>query len=250
MYGAVTDTVHWTPQMEIALFQAMVGRRPVGIHKHFRMIAIYDQFLHSGLQPCTTQDIWEKLDELFNLPELDAGELASDDDDSNEASIARDPEVIRDDGGSDPVSGSRRRPPGPHHPSFWKYTSDFELPWDEYEPLIVEHGRCHEETSTEATPASTPMIYTPTSRSLRTRRSSPALSAGSSRAVSPEGDREVHVAKKTRRATSGTRKDVPALADVKPSTPLTRRKTGRNTLPSPTAKSSPAVGTRRTARKN
>ncbi|KAJ1974137.1 hypothetical protein H4R33_006859 [Dimargaris cristalligena] len=241
--SAVTDSVQWTPQMEVALFNAMVGRKPVGIHKHFRMVAIYHHFLNSGIQPCTTQDIWEKLDELFDLQVLDDMEFNSDEDDEDTKSRKHP---------SEPSSPTIRSRVSIHHPQFWKHSFDFELPWDEYEAIIAEHGRDpddHASIKEPATPTPVPLTSASSARSLRTRKGSPTPSTESVRTVS----QEAHAPKKTRRTVSSTRKEMVALlADPKMGpTSSSRRKTSRTNLPSPTSsKAPPAIGTRRTTRKN
>ncbi|KAJ1654577.1 hypothetical protein IWQ61_005515 [Dispira simplex] len=210
------------------------------------MMTIYQQYLDSGVQPCTVQDIWERLDDYFDLQTLDEMDYNTDDDDN--ITSTKDTESVA----SSQEAQPKMTTVSPYHPEFWKYSRDFELPWDEYEPIIAEHRKDHSSTSAEATPASTPAASTPSHRLLRTRKGSPVPSTESSRAVSPEVDRDAPISKKTRRTTSGSRKEVPtSLSDSRPSTPMLRRKSSRNVLPSPTiAKGSPSVTTRRAARKH
>ncbi|KAJ1983030.1 hypothetical protein H4R34_001514 [Dimargaris verticillata] len=254
--SALTDSMHWTPQREIALYQAMVGKRPVGLHKHFRMVAIYHQFLNSGVEPCTTQDIWEKLSELFDLQILDDIDMGStdDSDDANESSekeVDGGSETKRTDSTAKPLRTPSRSKIMPiHHPNFWKYPREFELPWEDYESLIAEHGKDPNEPASDDVPMSIPISTTSSTRSLRARKPSPSVSASSSRAATPESEREAPVLKKTRRSTSNTRKESLALqAESRPSTPMSRRKTSRHALPLVPNKPSSSVATRRSSRK-
>ena len=67
----------WTDEQEIALLKALVRWKPVGMHKHFRMISIAN---YMSAQPCVKPEadehckvpgIWEKLGQLYNLAVLD-----------------------------------------------------------------------------------------------------------------------------------------------------------------------------------
>ncbi|KIW73696.1 hypothetical protein PV04_01794 [Phialophora macrospora] len=73
------DTHLWTAAQESALLQAITRWKPVGMHKHFRMIAIRDHLLSTGrIAPedkhTSTAGIWRKLHTLYDLDGLDERE--------------------------------------------------------------------------------------------------------------------------------------------------------------------------------
>lgn len=79
------DPSKWTTSQELCLLQSLVRYKPVGIHKHFRMVSILNSLLTSGTIPqpvsdhphaSTAEGVWRKLGSLYDLKSLDEREDA------------------------------------------------------------------------------------------------------------------------------------------------------------------------------
>ncbi|KPI37921.1 Chromatin modification-related protein EAF7 [Cyphellophora attinorum] len=69
------DSSQWAPDQETALLRSIITNKPVGMHKHFRMIAISNDLNQHSIATSTAQ-IWAKLNQLYDLPGLDEREDA------------------------------------------------------------------------------------------------------------------------------------------------------------------------------
>ncbi|RKP23657.1 chromatin modification-related protein EAF7-domain-containing protein [Syncephalis pseudoplumigaleata] len=68
------DTI-WTTAMEIALFRAVARHKPVGLHKHFRMMGVVEEYNRQSPIKLNAEDIWLHLANMYDLTSLD--EMAS-----------------------------------------------------------------------------------------------------------------------------------------------------------------------------
>ncbi|CAB3995941.1 MRG MORF4L-binding -like isoform X1 [Paramuricea clavata] len=69
------DVLVWTPELEVSLFHSMKGHKPIGINRHFHMACIHDKFTTStGKRNISSEQLWQHLKELYNLPALNEAE--------------------------------------------------------------------------------------------------------------------------------------------------------------------------------
>ncbi|KTW32401.1 uncharacterized protein T551_00491 [Pneumocystis jirovecii RU7] len=108
----------WTVDEEIALLRAVCKYRPIGIHKHFRIISIMQEMNSFMIK---SADIWEKLKTLYNLELLDeiSERFRNGKDNQRKEDLAQEP-----------------------------YFTEFLLPWEEYGEIMEEHRRASNSTST------------------------------------------------------------------------------------------------------
>ncbi|CAG7916605.1 unnamed protein product [Penicillium olsonii] len=168
-YDLISDP--WTDEQETALLKAIIKWKPVGIHKHFRMLAISDYLKSQGYAPSTAEHmripgIWKKLGSLYNLEALDE----------------REDSVITDANDDDDGSSERYCP--------------FELPYEEYGDMMFERRLAMEDSLSP--------VASRTSRADESRRGSTVADTDEPRS-SPVPSRGRNSNRSARPSTRGTR---------------------------------------------
>ncbi|KAI8333374.1 chromatin modification-related protein EAF7-domain-containing protein [Chlamydoabsidia padenii] len=152
--GTMAST-EWDASMELALLNAIANCKPVGLHKHFRIMCVHRKFNETSPSPCSINEIWERLGDYYGMDALD--ELEEEDKEEEE----EEEQQHGDDG-----------------------YREFSLPSNFEGDQIMSDHRGDEDTTRENSPA----IERPPSRRTRTRRDvSPAVTE-SSVASTPEPD--------------------------------------------------------------
>ncbi|KAJ2449178.1 hypothetical protein EV183_005031 [Coemansia sp. RSA 2336] len=186
----------WTPEAELALYLSMVGLRPVGIHRHFRILNIYTRLQHrlGKTADISLTDMKSHIDSLFNMPLLDEIEDDYEEDEDAERTSAE-----TDEAGPQPAAIARQDPhvsghePADDHaehsdsdndsskegkltlsevipptsfgasidssdPQFWRKKNEFSLPWSEFGTLMVEKAGVgvNEDDASDAPRANSP----------------------------------------------------------------------------------------------
>lgn len=57
---------------EISFFRSIMRARPIGIHRHFRILAIQNSILKETGRLVRVEDIWNKLRSCYDLDALEA----------------------------------------------------------------------------------------------------------------------------------------------------------------------------------
>ncbi|KAG6812562.1 hypothetical protein H0H92_002214 [Tricholoma furcatifolium] len=63
---------------EISFFRSLTRARPIGIHRHFNIIAIRNAIYRDTNQQVNIDDLWHKLSHCYNLDALEAIDLEAD----------------------------------------------------------------------------------------------------------------------------------------------------------------------------
>ncbi|KAI8391560.1 chromatin modification-related protein EAF7-domain-containing protein [Radiomyces spectabilis] len=164
----------WDASMELALLNAVARCKPVGLHKHFRILSVQRELNLHGSGFCSVKEIWDRLADYYGMEALD--ELEEEDEEEEEEEREEE---------------ERRK---------GEWVHEFSLPLDEYEQLISEHRQDDQSSVHDESPASP--IHVPTKRTRTSKRDgSPAVSVGDSAASTPDPDEG-----KPRRTSRGARK--------------------------------------------
>ncbi|KAF9932274.1 hypothetical protein FBU30_008569 [Linnemannia zychae] len=189
----------WDEAMEMALFYAAIKFKPVGMHKHFRMVNLHRYFNKHSPTPCTIAELWAKLGTMYDLQTLDEREdsgLFADEDEEE---------------GSDDEEKDFS----------FKHSEEFVLPLHEYDELVTEVAT----REPSRNPSPSPM------RSTRQREGSATPSvADSSRASSPDEDDDVVETSSPRTSStpvSSTRRATRAKTETASVATRGSRKTGK-----------------------
>ncbi|XP_021471711.1 MRG/MORF4L-binding protein isoform X2 [Oncorhynchus mykiss] len=119
----IEDSVVWSQEVEVCLFHAMLGHKPVGVNRHFHMICIRDKFSQNIGRQVSSKVIWDHLgtmydmsalheseilpfpnsEKSFNLPDeiiqqVKEGKLVSEDDVKDDFKEERDPPAMHEEG--------------------------------------------------------------------------------------------------------------------------------------------------------
>ncbi|CAO3652315.1 unnamed protein product [Mucor hiemalis] len=200
----------WDAAMELALLNAISRCKPVGIHKHFRIISVQRQFNQNSPVSCTIKEIWQRLGEFYGMSALD--ELEEEDEEQEEEEREEQEKHKGDE-------------------------NEFSLPLEDYEQLISEHRQDDQSISSIRDDESlTSPVFPPAKRTRTSKRdSSPATSVADSITSTPEPEE----GKTSRRTSRGTRR---SDATPEPSTPTSSR--GNSTINRRAGRSSSATTTR------
>ncbi|XP_059837038.1 MRG/MORF4L-binding protein isoform X1 [Hypanus sabinus] len=69
------ESVSWTPEVEVCLFHAMLGHKPVGVNRHFHMICIRDKFSQNIGRQISSKIVWEHLNVMYDMQALHESEI-------------------------------------------------------------------------------------------------------------------------------------------------------------------------------
>lgn len=127
------DSVVWSHEVEVCLFHAMIGHKPVGVNRHFHMICIRDKFSQNIGRQVSSSVIWDHLgtmydmqalheseilpfpntEKSFSLPEeiiqeVKGGKLGSEEENKEEIRVEREPPATHEEGSNSSVKMSER----------------------------------------------------------------------------------------------------------------------------------------------
>ncbi|XP_054716117.1 uncharacterized protein LOC129225668 isoform X1 [Uloborus diversus] len=68
------DTIDWDVNVEILLFYAMIGHKPVGVNRSFMMLCIHQKFSTYINRQITSKAIWNHLESMYDMAALHESE--------------------------------------------------------------------------------------------------------------------------------------------------------------------------------
>ncbi|TSP68475.1 MRG/MORF4L-binding protein [Bagarius yarrelli] len=72
---AAEEAVVWSQEVEVCLFHAMLGHKPVGVNRHFHMICIRDKFSQNIGRQVSSKVIWDHLGTMYDMQALHESEI-------------------------------------------------------------------------------------------------------------------------------------------------------------------------------
>ncbi|XP_055044416.1 MRG/MORF4L-binding protein isoform X1 [Misgurnus anguillicaudatus] len=69
------ESVIWSQEVEVCLFHAMLGHKPVGVNRHFHMICIRDKFSQNIGRQVSSKVIWDHLSTMYDMQALHESEI-------------------------------------------------------------------------------------------------------------------------------------------------------------------------------
>ncbi|XP_006872078.1 PREDICTED: MRG/MORF4L-binding protein-like [Chrysochloris asiatica] len=69
------EMVVWSPEVEVCLFHAMLGHKPVGVNRHFHMVCIRDKFSQNIGRQVPSKVIWDHLSTMYDMQALQEFEI-------------------------------------------------------------------------------------------------------------------------------------------------------------------------------
>ncbi|XP_013418775.1 MRG/MORF4L-binding protein [Lingula anatina] len=81
------DDPAWNVDMEVSLFHAMRGHKPVGVNRHFQMLFIHEKLNSPSYRKVSSKQIWAYLATLYDLQALNESEILPFPNKSNEFSL-------------------------------------------------------------------------------------------------------------------------------------------------------------------
>ncbi|MGH0132034.1 UNVERIFIED_CONTAM: hypothetical protein FKN15_058865 [Acipenser sinensis] len=66
----IEESVIWSQEVEVCLFHAMLGHKPVGVNRHFHMICIRDKFSQNIGRQVPSKVIWDHLATMYDMQAL------------------------------------------------------------------------------------------------------------------------------------------------------------------------------------
>lgn len=73
--GEIYEAGHWSVDMELNLFHAMRGHKPVGVNRHFNMVAIHEKMTNPNTKKLTARNVWDHLSTMYDLQALNESEI-------------------------------------------------------------------------------------------------------------------------------------------------------------------------------